>query len=111
MSSSNLMPAALGNTVIQVDPPYSHQLSLRNSVLTWNQPSSSPLATLSPGFFDHPMLPTSIAPTATNAMGTAGRLGPRLAWMSITDRLFNVNTLRSASQRAVAIHSLEVHLH
>ena len=29
--------------------------------LTWNQPSSSPLAMVSPGFLDQPILPTSIA--------------------------------------------------
>lgn len=31
--------------------------------LTWNQPSSSPLASLSPGFFDQPIEPTSMATT------------------------------------------------
>ena len=66
MSSSNATPAAEGKTQIVVDPPYYHHVlisSHRLSVgqLTWNQPSSSPLATLSPAFFDHPIAPTSMA--------------------------------------------------
>lgn len=79
--------------------------------LTWNQPSSSPLASLSPGFFDHPILPTSIAiedyqprtrdghqhipPIATNATCTGFLPGPRLASINITERLFSVKTFRS----------------
>jgi hypothetical protein len=95
-SLSNFTPAELGKTVIQVDPPYYPQQyrgSSKNE-LTWNQPSSSPFATLSPAFFDQPILPTNIAfcqlihvggiskhlpPIATKATGTASRPGPRLA--------------------------------
>ena len=95
-SSLNLIPVALGKTQMTVEPPY------------WNHPRSSPLAILSPGFLVQPILPTSNAgvtsyppripclpPIATKAIGTASRPGPRSAWMSITDRLFIVNTSRS----------------
>lgn len=34
-------------------------------------------------------------PIATNAMGTVSRPDPRLAWISIIERLFKVKTLRS----------------
>ena len=38
-------------------------------------------------------------PIATNAMGTVSRPDPRLAWISIIERLFKVKTLRSKSLR------------
>ena len=82
---------------------------------TWNHPSSSPLAILSPGFLDQPILPTSIAgdehtfgrrcrhspPIATNAIVTDSLPLPRLALISITDRLFSVKTLRSAKSQSI----------